>query len=64
MQLNYYSKKAKSVISVNLLKENTMLKGKNHGNLSLLEIGKANKNNSNVYYNINGAIYFFCNKFF
>ena len=43
-----FQKKAKSVISVNLLVENAMLKGKNHGNLSLLEIEKANKNKSNI----------------
>ena len=59
-----FQKKAKSVISVNLLKENAMLNGIKHGNLSLVEIGKTNKNKSNLYYNINGAIYFFCNKFF
>lgn len=59
-----FQKKAKSVISINLLKENVMFKGKNHGNLSLVEIGKANKNKSNLYYDINGAIYFFCNNFF
>ena len=59
-----FQKNAKSVISVNLLKENAMLKGKNHGYLSPVEIGKSNKDKSNLYYNINGAIYFFCNEFF
>tara|TARA_Y100001980_G_C14522996_1_gene298363 strand:- start:28 stop:714 length:687 start_codon:yes stop_codon:yes gene_type:complete len=59
-----FQKKAKSVISVNILNQDSMLRRKNYRNKSLVKLGEVTKKKPSLYYFINGAIYFFCNKFF
>ena len=59
-----FQKKAKSVISVTILNKDALIKVKNSRNNSLIKLGKVTSESHKSYFYINGAIYFFCNKFF